>query len=130
MADLSLIRAMQDASPEDKAAAMLLYSNATTAAEMKAISQLLISARRRQQRRTSDRATDHTRRLLVGPRLPREVAEDYRKAAQARNISLYQWASQALAAQYRRERAARKPPKRGTTTTPRRRAKPPKLPPW
>ena len=103
MGDLALIRAMQEATTKEKKAALLLMKNANYPKEIEAVALLLESGRRRRQRRESDAKTDHERRLLVGPRLPREVAEKYREAAQARNISLYEWASQALAAQYRRE---------------------------
>lgn len=103
MGDLALIRAMQEATPEERKAALLLMKHADYPEEVEAVALLLESGRRRRQRRNSDAKTDHERRLLVGPRLPREIAEQYRAAAEARHLSLYSWAAQALAAQYRRE---------------------------
>lgn len=67
----------------------------------------MMAERRKQKKRISDRATDHSRRLLVGPRLPRELAEEYRKAAQEKNQSLYQWAADALRAHYLAQKKAR-----------------------
>lgn len=65
----------------------------------------MMAERRKQKKRVSDRATDHTRRLLVGPRLPRELAEEYRKAAQEKNQSLYQWAADALHEHYKKQKS-------------------------
>lgn len=103
MGDLTLVRAMQEAPEDVRRAALLLYQWAGDRAQVEAISRTLTDGRRARQRRESDQRTDHERRLLVGPRLPRETAERYRAAAQARHLSLYSWAAQALAAQYRKD---------------------------
>lgn len=103
MGDLALVRAMQEAPEDVRRAALLLYQWAGDRAQVEAISQTLTDGRRARQRRESDQRTDHERRLLVGPRLPRETAERYRAAAQARHLSLYAWAAQALAAQYAKD---------------------------
>lgn len=129
MGDLALVRALEEAPPELREATLTLWKSATSKDQVEAATLLLCAARRREQRRTSDRATDHTRRLLVGPRLPKATAERYKAAAAARHLSLYEWASQAFAAQYRREQRPR-PPRRPPEAAPRRRAKPPGSPPW
>lgn len=129
MGDLALVRALENAAPELREAALTLWKSATSKDQIEAATLLLCAARRREQRRSSDRATDHARRLLVGPRLPKATAERYKAAAAARHISMYEWASQALAAQYRREKR-QKPPRRQPEAAPRRRAKPPEIPPW
>lgn len=64
---------------------------------------VLTAARRHDQRRESDRATDTARRLTIGARLPREVAERYRAAARAAGLSLYSWVWGACEERYRRE---------------------------
>lgn len=68
-----------------------------------ALMAVLTAARRHDQRRESDRATDSARRLTIGARLPREVAERYRAAARATGLSLYSWVWQACEEKYRRE---------------------------
>lgn len=103
MGDLALIRALQEAPEEVKRAALRLMMNARCKEDAAAVTTILIASRRKQQRRESDRRTDHERRLLVGPRLPRETAEKYRAAAEARHLSLYAWASMAMAAQYAKD---------------------------
>ena len=55
-------------------------------------------------RRASDRRTDRDRRVLVGARVPREMAERCRAAARERGISLYRFVIMAL------ERALAAPP--------------------
>ena len=63
----------------------------------------LAAARRRTcQRAGSDAVTDLGRRILVGARLPRVIAEQYRACAQAQGISLYRFVSNALEREYRR----------------------------
>ena len=64
---------------------------------------VLVAARRHDQRRESDRATDSARRLTIGARLPREVAERYRAAARAKGLSLYSWVWEACEEKYSRE---------------------------
>lgn len=103
MGDLALVRAMQEAPEDVRRAALQLYQWAGDRAQVEAISQTLTDGRRARQRRESDARTDPERRLLIGPRLPRETAERYRAAAQARHLSLYAWAAQALAAQYAKD---------------------------
>ncbi len=46
---------------------------------------------RSRRRKASDRATDRRRRVLVGARVPRELAEQVRRAAQARGVSVYRF---------------------------------------
>ena len=48
-------------------------------------------------KRQSDRMTDSARRMLVGARIPRQMAEDCRQAAQASGRSLYRFVLDALA---------------------------------
>jgi len=63
----------------------------------------LAKARRRTcQRADSDAETDLGRRLLVGARIPRPLAERYRKCAAAHGISLYRFVCNALEREFRR----------------------------
>lgn len=101
MGDLSLTRAIIDASPAEKKAAYLLLKGAKTKSECDAVALLLMSGRNKRIKAKSDKETDHRRRLLVGPRLPRETVELYRTAATERGLSLYAWAAEALAAHYK-----------------------------
>lgn len=52
-------------------------------------------------RRTSDHHTDHARRVLVGERIPWEVAETYKAQAAALGWSMYRWTVEALALGYK-----------------------------
>lgn len=57
----------------------------------------IIGARARAEaRRKSDRKTDAKRRVLVGARVDRELAERCRAAAEAQGVSLYRWVTDAL----------------------------------
>ena len=47
-------------------------------------------------KRESDRRTDHKRRVLVGARVPRALAEKCRAAAEAEGLSLYAWVMRTL----------------------------------
>jgi len=63
----------------------------------------MAQARRRTlQRAGSDAVTDQSRRLLVGARLPRPLAEKYRACAHANGLSLYRFVCNALEREYRR----------------------------
>lgn len=63
----------------------------------------LAAARRRTlQRADSDAATDLSRRLLIGARLPRELAERYRDCATEHGLSLYRFVCNALEREYTR----------------------------
>ena len=63
----------------------------------------LAAARRRTQlRQDSDRMTDPARRILVGARLPRPLAEQYRACAAGHGLSLYRFVCNALEREYRR----------------------------
>ena len=63
----------------------------------------LAEARRRTcQRRDSDAKTDVARRILVGARLPRRLAERYRACARVQGLSLYRFVCSALEREYDR----------------------------
>lgn len=63
--------------------------------------QRLLQAKVRANRRAgSDTVTDSARRILVGARLPRATAEQYRQAAAACGVSLYRFVCNALRHEY------------------------------
>ena len=63
----------------------------------------LAAARRRTVRKArSDAQTDSARRILVGARVPRERAEQYRECAAVHGLSLYRFIYNALEREYRR----------------------------
>ena len=64
------------------------------------VERLAQARRRTAQRQESDAETDKGRRLLVGARLPRPLAEKYRACAKARGISLYRFVCLALEREY------------------------------
>ena len=65
----------------------------------------LAQARRRTcQRAESDAITDRGRRILVGARLPRPLAERYRACASEHGLSLYRFVCNALEREYWRLR--------------------------
>lgn len=93
----------KDMSADERAAlrsAMLASQRLKRARDRRRMGQALIAigcARGRTvQRRNSDRATDAQRRQLVGARVPREKAEQYRECAQLEGMSLYRFAADAL----------------------------------
>lgn len=65
---------------------------------IQAIAKIAAAAARTTRKRASDRQTDRARRVLVGARLPRKVAEMAEYCAAAREISLYAWVSDAIKA--------------------------------
>lgn len=67
------------------------------------VERLAQARRRTAQRQESDAATDQGRRLLVGARVPRPLAEKYRACAKARGISLYRFVCLALEREYSNE---------------------------
>ena len=66
----------------------------------KLVMDLCFARRRAAQRAASDRETDHLRRLLVGARIPRPLAEKYRAAAKTSGRSLYRFVLDALEREY------------------------------
>ena len=64
------------------------------------LSRLAAARRRTQQRADSDAVTDLGRRLLVGARVPRELAERYRECATEHGLSLYRFVCNALEREY------------------------------
>ena len=68
------------------------------------LERLAAARRRTAQRADSDTVTDLSRRLLVGARLPRALAERYRACAHANGLSLYRFVCNALEREYWRLR--------------------------
>ena len=66
------------------------------------LERLAAARRRTQQRADSDAETDFGRRLLVGARVPRPLAEKYRACAAANGLSLYRFVCNALEREYAR----------------------------
>ena len=66
------------------------------------IERLAAARRRTCQRADSDASTDLGRRLLVGARLPRPLAEKYRACASSHGLSLYRFVCSALEREYLR----------------------------
>ena len=64
------------------------------------LERLAAARRRTQQRADSDAVTDLGRRLLVGARVPRELAERYRECATEHGLSLYRFVCNALEREY------------------------------
>lgn len=106
MPDNALIRAMQEAKPEEKEAALLLMKRATTAEEMAAVALLLMTGRRRRRQHASDHVTDPRRRKTMPARIPIEIARRYEACAERRRLSVYAWVREALERQYQRDRTA------------------------
>lgn len=63
---------------------------------IEAAGDIIRAAARGHAKRASDRETDRRRRVLVGARVPRELAQRYQAAAAAQGVSLYAWAVAAL----------------------------------
>lgn len=66
------------------------------------ISRLVLARRRALQRWESDSRTDVSRRILVGARIPRPLAERYRACAAGHGLSLYRFVCSALEREYDR----------------------------
>ena len=97
----TLIRAMQEAKPEEKEAALLLMKRATTAEETAAVALLLMSGRRRRQQYASDHLTEPGRRKTMPARIPIETARRYEACAARRHLAVYAWMREAMERQYR-----------------------------
>jgi len=63
--------------------------------------ELILAGEAGDRKAAQDRRADGAR-LLVGARLPRELAEAYRAQAHAQGVSLYRWAVEAFARHYAR----------------------------
>lgn len=109
MGELALVRALEEAPVEVKAAALRLYKAAQTREDTAAVTLLLTAPRRAMQRRRSDQVTDARRRSLAGARLPRETVQQYRQEAKRRGLSMYAWIAEALEAHYQERGAATRP---------------------
>lgn len=98
--------------PERRTVTRALYSlrrrHISQTAALEAASDIILARARTEARRKSDKQTDTRRRVLVGARVPREAAEQYRAAAERAGISLYRWVANALeaAADKQKEREA------------------------
>lgn len=88
--------------PERRTVTRALYSlrrrHISQAAALEAASDIILARARTEARRESDKRTDARRRVLVGARVPRETAEQYRAAAERAGVSLYKWVADALEA--------------------------------
>lgn len=103
MRDNTLARAMQEARPAEKEAALMLMQRAETAEETAAVTTLLMSGRRRRQQYASDHLTDRQRRKTMPARVPIETARRYEECAKRRHMSVYAWVCHAMDQQYRRD---------------------------
>ena len=65
---------------------------------------LLCLSRRARRKEASDAQTDLDRRVLIGARLPRYLADVYRDQARARRRSMYAWCCEAYREKFVRER--------------------------
>ena len=81
---------------------VILESMASGAAPRPFLERLAAARRRTSQRQDSDAITDHSRRVLVGVRLPRKTAERYRVCAADHGLSLYRFVCVALEREYQR----------------------------
>lgn len=62
---------------------------------------LLCDAYRVVRKAESDARTDHERRVLVGARVPRSLAQRCRQAAERDGVSMYRWVTRAITAYLR-----------------------------
>ena len=88
-------------SAEEKTVVMLALDNSSSTVK-DLVYNLCYARRRAAMRAASDRETDKDRRILVGARLNRPLAEKYRACAHERGLSLYRFVCNALEREYRR----------------------------
>lgn len=99
------MKAVLEISSEDaRAKATRLLLSLDDKKDRDALIDLLCTMRRSEQKRRSDRITDPDRRVLIGARLPRWLADQYKEQARISKRSMYAWASEAFMEKYRRER--------------------------
>ncbi len=55
------------------------------------VEDIVLAMERTRCRRASDRATDARRRVLIGARVPRALAEQVREAARGKGVSVYRF---------------------------------------
>lgn len=67
------------------------------------LAELLTDAYRFRAKAESDARTDHERRVLVGARVPRSLAERCCRAADRAGVSMYRWVTRAITAYLREE---------------------------
>lgn len=88
-------------SAEEKTVVMLALDNRSSTVK-DLVYNLCYARRRAAMRSASDRETDRDRRILVGARLNRPLAEKYRACARDHGLSLYRFVCNALEREYRR----------------------------
>ncbi len=64
---------------------------ATTSLRPSDVFDVVMAIDRTRARRSSDRATDAKRRVLVGARVPRELGDKVKLAAQEKDVSVYRF---------------------------------------
>ena len=62
--------------------------------------EIILAGDRTLRKRESDTRTDRARRILIGAKIPRDVADLYKTQAQEEQISIYRWAVNAFGVYY------------------------------
>lgn len=100
--ELNALQDLRTQAERDAATRLLLRINDPTARAD--LMDLLCLRRRARRKEASDAQTDLDRRILVGARLPRYLADVYRDQARARRRSMYAWCCEAYREKFVRER--------------------------
>ena len=100
-----LHKALEDCSPEVRAAAMLLFKGAASTEESDAILTLVMEGRRRTQRARYEYggSMDDAARRTMPARIPAGLARMYEDCAKRRGLSTYAWVREALHRQWKRD---------------------------
>lgn len=96
--EMDAVLGLSNAAAREKATRLLIKLERKSDRDM--LIDLLCDLRRAEQKRRSDRVTDPERRILVGARLPRQIAEQYRARAREEKLSLYAWCCKAFRREY------------------------------
>ena len=100
--EMNALQDLHTQAERDAATRLLLRIKDPTARDD--LMDLLCVRRRARRKEESDAKTDLDRRVLIGARLPRYLADVYRDQARARRRSLYAWCCEAFREKFVRER--------------------------
>lgn len=100
--EMDAILGITSTDARDKAVALMIRM--ADPDDRKLFIDLMCSLRRAEQRRRSDKVTDPERRILVGARIPRWLADQYREQARRSKRSLYAWCCEAFREKCERDR--------------------------
>lgn len=99
---MTLAKMLEDCTPEEREAALLLFKGAASTEESEAILTLVKAGRMRRQKAAYE-ADEDGGRITMPARIPAGLAKTYQDCARRRQLSTYAWMREAMHNQFRRD---------------------------